>query len=344
VSLRVMVLSRDTPGRVVESRGSFEVVHVPYSGRRSALTLFREARRLVLEEATAYAPQVVHGQGAEAEGIGASAVSQVCSVITPHGNLWKDDFLNSRRPTLLARGALRDLQSRWAIRRADAVISIGDPVGNRAGLGRRIVQIPNAVRTEFSVPMRKPTCSRALLVPCAVKRVKGIERVLRAAHQIASRERPVHVWVAGPIADESYFRELRDLQGNMSAVSVQWCGALDGRGMVDAMDSADCVVLGSSFEVSPVSVGEALMRGRGVAAPDLPGIRYLVDGGRLGALYRVGDTDALARAIEGLLSNRSHEDAAARREWAEQHFGLQNVAEQTAALYRLVTSEGCGAK
>jgi glycosyltransferase involved in cell wall biosynthesis len=335
--LRVASLSTRHDRRTLEQRSGYAVSYLPYRPTRETASLYARARELIVQEADGFLPDVVHGQGADAHGHGAMAVGALVHVITPHGNLWQDDRRGGDTPGIWMRGAVRQWMAVQLIRRADVVVAVGDPHANGADSGRRVVEIPNAVRADFEAPAVRRPRTTDILVPAAVKRVKGIERVIEAAGIIAADGSRVVVRVAGGIDDLGYRAELATLAAEKAHVDVEWLGHLSTARMVDAMDHASAVVLGSSFEVSPVVVGEAMFRERPVVAPDLAGLRRLVGEKDRALLYPVGDVSELARRMR-LALGESYDGTAARSR-AAMEYSATSVAMRTLAVYQAVLAE-----
>lgn len=103
-------------------------------------------------------------------------------------------------------------------------------------------------------------------------------------------------------------------------------GKLEQRELAALYRAADLFVLGSQNEGSGFALIEALSFGVVPVVSDIPPFRVLTDGGRIGALFPVGDAGALARALERLGSWESSESSdpsaerPARRAVVRAHF------------------------
>jgi glycosyltransferase involved in cell wall biosynthesis len=103
----------------------------------------------------------------------------------------------------------------------------------------------------------------------------------------------------------------------------------------DLMASLDVFVLTSTFEGLCLVVCEALALARPVVATPVGGVRQTVLDGETGLLVPVGDTTALAAAIERLLSER---DVAARlgeagRQRVRELYAQERMVDGTTAVY-----------
>jgi glycosyltransferase involved in cell wall biosynthesis len=116
------------------------------------------------------------------------------------------------------------------------------------------------------------------------------------------------------------------------------------RGRVDPSElpafyaGADVFVLGSHHEGSGYALLEALSFGVTPIVTDIAPFRALTDGGRLGALFRPGDTRELTNALERV----AHEDRAARRAavraYFERELSWAAVGRRALEVYQLAAS------
>lgn len=112
------------------------------------------------------------------------------------------------------------------------------------------------------------------------------------------------------------------------------------RDVPDAMAAADAFVLPSDYEGNPLSVMEAMAAGLPVVATAVGGVPELVEDGRHGFLVPAGDADALAGAMSRLAADGGMRATMAlhARERAAREFGVQQMAEAYANLYRRLVS------
>jgi glycosyltransferase involved in cell wall biosynthesis len=125
---------------------------------------------------------------------------------------------------------------------------------------------------------------------------------------------------------------------------VHLLGKLEHRELAPLYRATDLFVLGSHHEGSGFALIEALSFGVVPVVSDIPSFRVLTDGGRIGALFPVGDAGALARALERLgspessQSSQSSDDWAARRALVRVHFERElswsPLAHRALAIYR----------
>ena len=123
-------------------------------------------------------------------------------------------------------------------------------------------------------------------------------------------------------------------------------GRLPQAALAGLYAAADVFVLGSHHEGSGFALLEALSFGVTPVVSDIPAFRRITDGGRVGALFPVGDFDAAANAMAGCSpADASPEEAARRREGVRAYFDRELawpvVGARAMAAYRaLQTARG----
>ena len=125
---------------------------------------------------------------------------------------------------------------------------------------------------------------------------------------------------------------------------VEWWGHRDD--MPEVFAGCHIVALPSYGEGVPTVLLEAAACARPVVATDIPGCREVVRHGETGILVAVGDSDALAEALEALIRApdvRARMGALGRKR-AENDFSQKMIASQTIAVYeKLLAGTGQGA-
>jgi glycosyltransferase involved in cell wall biosynthesis len=115
---------------------------------------------------------------------------------------------------------------------------------------------------------------------------------------------------------------------------VHLLGRLDHHRLAALYAAADFFVLGSHHEGSGFALIEALSFGVIPVVTDIPSFQVITDGGRLGALYPVGDAAGMASAVLRLARG----DLASRRGLVRAHFERElswsAVGRKTLRVYR----------
>jgi glycosyltransferase involved in cell wall biosynthesis len=101
------------------------------------------------------------------------------------------------------------------------------------------------------------------------------------------------------------------------------------------MTAADLLVQASWSEGSGCAVLDALACGLPPVVTDIPSFRYLTDNGRIGALFRRGDSDHLAATLLEVCEQGNPDRGEPTRQWFELKFAWPAVAHRAIASYRL---------
>ncbi|HEX6354350.1 glycosyltransferase family 4 protein [Actinophytocola sp.] len=121
--------------------------------------------------------------------------------------------------------------------------------------------------------------------------------------------------------------------------SVDFAGHLSDRALVALLAAADVVVLPSRYEPFGIVALEAAAAGAPLVASTAGGLAELVVDGETGLSVTPGEVDEIAGAVRAVLADPA---GAARRARAAKarlgtEFDWQQIAEQTAAIYRTTT-------
>jgi phosphatidylinositol alpha-mannosyltransferase len=167
---------------------------------------------------------------------------------------------------------------------------------------------------------------------------KGLEVLLRALPHVFSALDRCEVIIAGP-GDQAEFHELIDQSWGSR---VTFVGAISDDEKRRTLRQADLYVAphigGESFGIV---LAEAMAAGTAVVASDLPAFDRVLQSGKSGKMFPVGDSDALGRAIIELLT-----DTDQRQELVEagnirvMDFDWDHVVQDVIAVYEAVYTEG----
>jgi len=255
----------------------------------------------------------------------AGAVLRRPTVITENSSEWP------RR--LITPAALR--RARFAFRRAALVC----PVNRRLkeaiesyGVQARFRIVPNTVDTSVFHPPAtpRPDAPTRLVNVARHVEVKRLDVLLRA-FAIAAAGRPeltLELVGEGPLTPE-----LRRLSGELGLDDrVRFAGAASPEQIAETLRRSDVFVLSSLSENMPLAVIEALCSGVPVAATDVGGVAEAI--GSDGVLARPEDPEALAAAIEAVLTGGTRFDRLAVARRAAARFSFEAVGGVWDAVYR----------
>ncbi len=200
--------------------------------------------------------------------------------------------------------------------------------------------IPNALDTDLFSPGDRAETRRTLGIPAGKKvlvmgaariddPVKGFIPLKNALGKLPETLRMECLLVLfGALRDETLLNDF--------PVAVDWRGPIsDAQTLRDLYRAGDVFLAPSLEDNLPNTVMEALSCGTPVAGFHTGGIPELVDHGQNGRLAPRGDTDALARGIEWVLSHPAPAALSANaRQKVLDRFTTDRVSAQYLALYR----------
>lgn len=165
---------------------------------------------------------------------------------------------------------------------------------------------------------------------------KGVLEYIEAAQKIKQKGLRARFAIAGrtdPGNPASIPEE--QVEALKQSDTLEWWGWQDD--MPAALARADIFCLPSYREGVPNALLEAAACGLAIVTTDVPGCRDVVTNGVNGWLVPVKNADALANALETLITNPElrHKMGNAGRELAVNHFGTTKVNRETLAVYNL---------
>jgi glycosyltransferase involved in cell wall biosynthesis len=172
---------------------------------------------------------------------------------------------------------------------------------------------------------------RVVTSVASLRPVKRIDTLLHAASHILERYADVRFLLVGDGIDRAHLEQLAQELG--IAGSVTFAGI---RSDVDAiLRASDIFVLSSATEAFPNAVLEAMASGLPVVSTDVGGVRELVADGESGMIVPPENPDALAQAIDVLLTEEDRAAAFGRkgRRIVEEQFTLEQMCEKRQLLF-----------
>lgn len=284
-----------------------------------------QARQLIDQ----YQPDLLHAFHAFHGGPAARILALQTSrpyLITMTGSDLYDPSLYSHPDTLLA------LQDAAAITCFDQLAA--DQLTRRQPeLASRVQVIPQgAAPLTTSEPFPRPADSFIILLPAAIRPVKGILEAFDALTPLAQRTPQLKLWVAGGDLDEDYAVQVRQQAAGLPWVRLM--GEVPHQRMGDLFAACDLVLNNSRFEGGMANtLLEAMAAGKPVIASDVAGNRSLIQQGETGWLFQ--DEQQLRQLLQHLLAHPEllKEPGAAARVLITTRFSPQHEATNLAALY-----------
>lgn len=200
----------------------------------------------------------------------------------------------------------------------------------------RLTIIPQGVVPITSKsPYPRPASAFIILLPAALRPVKGVREAINALAPLASEQPDLELWIAGGDLDPAYADQIRQ----MSAASpwVKLMGEVPYEQMPALFDACDLVLNHSHFEGGMAnSLLEAMAAGKAVVARNIPGNRSLVKPGETGWLF--DDPPHLRRLIADLMATPRLLSITGQtaRAYVLSHFSAEREAAALSALYHQI--------
>ncbi|MBR6113880.1 MAG: glycosyltransferase [Oscillospiraceae bacterium] len=301
---------------------------VPAGARPAALAGFaqRAAAASIWKRVTAdgWTPELVHAH------FGAALLREarrrgIPTVYTEHSSQANRDVPDAAE--------LRREQEYCAL--ADRVICVSSALAGRlrAHTGTVPLIVPNVIDTAaFTAPPteKSGTGGFAFVSAGNMIPVKGFDILLAAFAGLAARREAVTLTLIGDGPSEAVLRaSARDLGIDRR---VRFTGRLSRAEMAAEYRKADAFVLASRSETFGVVYAEAMAAGLPVIASRCGGPEDFVSDGS-GILVPTEDAEALAAAMEQMISHRNEYDSAAIAAAARESFSPGTVAARLTAVY-----------
>ena len=222
--------------------------------------------------------------------------------------------------------------------------------GVRAGIFRpdKVTVIPNGLQLDHVPSVFDAAAKRqALGIPEGRPIIGTVTRLepqkandvfLRAAARVVSRVPNLVILIAG---DGPQRAELEALAARLGLTErVRFLGWRSDA--AELLGALDIFCMSSRWEGCPIVLLEAMAMYRPVVATDIGGVREIVVNGETGLLVAPDDPEALANAIVRLLAEDAERArmGKAGRQRVEQHFGVGDMLEAYAGLYRDLARDG----
>jgi glycosyltransferase involved in cell wall biosynthesis len=251
---------------------------------------------------------------------------------------------------IFARYGYRRMCLRWALRRADAIITVSEElrafaVNNGADPGR-VRTIPNGIDASMFHPRNRADCQSRFgmragcpAIVCAAELIeaKGHHLAIEAVRHLREEGLDVELYIAGGVArgGASFQTELvrRIDAGNLGA-AVHLLGWVDREAMAELMTAADVFCLASFTEGWPNVVNEAIACGTPVVATRVGAIPAMLPDRKYGIVVPPRDQHALTEALRDAILAEWDRDAIAKwgrmRSWDDTAHEIARFIEQLA--------------
>ncbi len=244
--------------------------------------------------------------------------------------------------------------TRYAIQESDGVTSISSYLREKTledfGVTRPIEVVPNFVNCNVYVPIddeaKRAQARLHLAAPdeailMHLSNFRPVKRVLDVVRVFAKvvREVPAKLVLVGDGPDRSSAEWLAHDLGIHSR--IHFLGKQDK--VNELLPLADLMLMPSELESFGLAALEAMACKVPAIATRVGGVPELIEDGVTGLLYSVGDVDAMAAGIIGLLKDRSRLEAMREnaRKTAQTHFCSSLVVPHYVKYYEQVLARAC---
>lgn len=201
------------------------------------------------------------------------------------------------------RGWVDRLASAFCVRFAHKAISISEYVSKHLWMGSFAITVPRPIDLPAVDFERAPHVGSTIRVGIVgrVDREKRIDLVVRAVGSLADKcDISLHVYGAAHL-DAGYPAELSHLARQFGGDFVQFKGVCEPTAIYSELD---ILVVANENEPSGRTVGEAMMHGVVVVAPDSGGAQEFFESGVSGVTYEAGNEESLASVLSDLAHSR----------------------------------------
>ena len=299
-------------------------------------TLFQGCVRATQKKIREINPDIVHGQGTEADCSISAVYSGFPNVLTLHGNMRSVARINGDGPFSYNWVAAK-LEG-FVLPRTDGVVCITTYTQRSvAALARKTWILPNAVDASFfdvsSLPdTTVPPVGLCVGVICGYKNQNDF---IRALDPLA-KEKKFNLVFLGQIAKGDYGREFSQLVGER-----RWCehiGFVNREELKSRLKTATFLALPTREDNCPMVVLEAMAAGVPVLASKIGGLPDLIEPEMTGLFCDPSRPETFCARVDKLLADRrfAQQLAVAAKVEALRRFHPQIIARQHLQIYREV--------
>jgi glycosyltransferase involved in cell wall biosynthesis len=229
----------------------------------------------------------------------------------------------------------------------DGVVAVSTAIGVELArrspeLAGRFTLIGYGVPLRATAPVKPPAPPMRVVYAGRLsrhqKRILDLAQIVAAIHESGVS---VEFDIAGDGPDRQEFERIA--AASIAAGSSRMHGALSPEATARLIDAAHVLVLTSEFEGLPVVLLEAMEAGCVPLVTRIrSGIGDLVEDGRNGVLFPIGDTAAAVDALRRLAAGRPQLEAmasAARSRLASSEFTIPDAADRYEALFARIFEE-----
>jgi glycosyltransferase involved in cell wall biosynthesis len=299
-------------------------------------TLFQGCVRAARKKIREIQPDIVHGQGTEADCSISAIYSGFPNVLTLHGNMRSVARINGDPP--FSYNWMAAKLEGFVLPRTDGVVCITNYTRHFVNkLARRTWLVPNAVDASFFDVQAVPEAASPPVGLCVgtICGYKNQNALIRALDPLAKRKNFKLVFL-GQLESGDYGREFLQLVRERA-----WCehaGFVNREQLKARLKAASFLALPTREDNCPMVVLEAMAAGVPVLASKIGGVPDLIESEKTGIFCDPDQPESFREGVAGLLADRefSRQLAVAAKMEARRRFHPQVVARQHLEIYQQV--------
>ena len=299
-------------------------------------TLFQGCVRAARKKIQEIQPDIVHGQGTEADCSISAIYSGFPNVLTLHGNMRSVARINGDAP--FSYNWLAARLEGFVLPRTDGVVCITNYTRAAVkALARRTWLAPNAVGADFFDVQAAPDLNLPPVGLCVgtICGYKNQNDLIRALDPLA-REKKFKLIFLGQPATGDYGRDFLQL-----VAAREWCehiGFVNREQLKARLKAASFLALPTREDNCPMVVLEAMAAGVPVLASKIGGVPDLIEDEKTGLFGDPDRPESFRAGVEKLLANQefANQLAMTAKTEALRRFHPQIVARQHLEIYREV--------
>ena len=315
--------------------------------------LFKHFTARIIEVAKAEKAEIIHAHVPYRVGMPAMRAARTLGLpfVYEMRGMWEESAVAGGRWRAggLAHRRFRRMETK-VLRNADAVICISETLRKEAisrGVpAERLSIVPNAVNLEESesselFPQVKAKLGDSPVVGYigSLRELEGVDLTAEAVALLRDQGMDAKLFVLSSETGQSEL--LAHCEGIGIGEHAHIEGPVPHAQVAQFYDLIDVFVVSRPDTrvtrlVTPLKPFEAMRSGRALVMSDLPALAEIIEDGKTGRLYPVGDAEALSTAIRELLEDESqrHAMGTAAAEWVASERTWSKVVEGTTEVYQ----------
>lgn len=195
---------------------------------------------------------------------------------------------------------------------------------------------PNGIPIEFFTQKKLNKTSNKILFLGRVARIKDLETLIKAGNILKDK---FSIDIIGPV-DEEYKKELRNLIANLNLKNINFIPPVYNlKEKIKIIDEYEIFILPSKREAMPQSLIEAMARQKIVISSKTEGAKEIIQEGKNGFLFDIGDEYQLADIILKVRKmNKNKKESIQKKAYEDvKKFSWSKLIQEIEKILRVIT-------